>query len=137
MLGEQIGKEQGRVTSRRILPGDDYRYVKMEITFEAQCTLLGVEGTDIGTYTIFERVADQVYGEGQGIFMAKSGEGAIWKGHGVGSVTADGGVKFAASAAFQADASGKLARLNTVLVVIEHTASADGSASSTLWEWKA
>ena len=137
MLGEQIGKEQGRVTSRRILPGDDYRYVKMEITFETQCTVLGVEGTNIGTYTVFERVADQIYGEGQGIFMAKDGEGAIWKGHGVGSGTPDGGVKFASSVAFQANPSGKLARLNNVLVLVEHTTGGDGSASSTLWEWKA
>jgi len=42
MLGEQLGQESGKVTVRRILTGDDHRYVKMEITFEAQGTVLGV-----------------------------------------------------------------------------------------------
>ena len=42
MLGEKIGEEQGRVTTRRVLEGDDYRYIKMEITFETQATLFGV-----------------------------------------------------------------------------------------------
>lgn len=137
MLGERIGQEQGRVTSRRILPGDDYRYVKMEITVETQCTILGQEATNIGTYTVFERVADQIYGEGQGIIMTKEGEGAIWRGHGVGHASADGSITFAASVAFQAAPGGKLAKLNAMLVLVEHTAGGDGSASSNLYAWTA
>jgi hypothetical protein len=65
------------------------------------------------------------------------GEGAIWNGHGVGTPTPDGGVKFAASVAYQAGTQGKLARLNHVLVVVEHTASGDGSVKATFTEWKA
>jgi hypothetical protein len=38
MLGEKLGEEHGKVTGRRVLPGDDYRYIKMEITFETQAT---------------------------------------------------------------------------------------------------
>lgn len=30
MLGEQIGEFSGTVTGMRVLPGDDFRYVKME-----------------------------------------------------------------------------------------------------------
>ena len=41
-------------------------------------------------------------------------------------------MKFAASVAFQAGATGKLTRLNSVLVLVEHTAGGDGSAKSTL-----
>jgi hypothetical protein len=137
MLGNKIGDERGKVTSRRILPGDDYRYVKMEISFESQITVYGVEGIAIGTYVVFERIPGQMYGEGQGVYMTKDGESAIWNGHGIGEGTADGGMKFAASIAFQAGATGKLAPLAKCLVLVEHTAAADGTISSTLHEWKA
>jgi hypothetical protein len=137
MLGNKIGEERGKVTARRVLPGDDPRYVKMEINFEAQATILGAEAMSIGTYVIFERIPGQIYGEGQGIMMTKDGESAIWNGHGIGTPTADGGVKFAASIAFQAGATGKLASLAKCLVVVEHTAGGDGTTSSTLYEWKA
>ena len=137
MLGERLGEERGKVTTRRVLEGDDYRYVKMEITFETEATILGVPGMNTGTYTIFERILGQIYGEGRGIFMTRDGEGAIWNGHGIGVPTGDGmGVKFAASVAFQTNSS-KLARLNSVLTLVEHEAGGDGSAKSVLWEWKA
>ncbi len=45
-------------------------------------------------------------------------------------------MKFAASVAYQAQTTGKLARLNNVLALVEHVAEADGSARSTLYEWK-
>jgi hypothetical protein len=102
MLGDKLGDEHGKVTVRRILPGDDYCYVKMEINFEAQVTILGVQGMDTGTYTIFERIPGQLYGEGRGIILTADGEGAIWNGHGVGRMTADGSV-FAFSVAYQTD----------------------------------
>ena len=60
--------------------------------------------------------------------MTKDGDSGIWNGHGVGTPTGDGmGVKFAASVAFQTN-SPKLARLNNILVLVEHTAEGDGSA---------
>jgi hypothetical protein len=69
--------------------------------------------------------------------MVDSGESAIWNGHGIGTPTGNGmGMKFAASAAYQAQTTGKLARLNNMLVLVEHVAEADGSARSTLYEWK-
>ena len=135
MLGEKIGEEQGRVTTRRVLPGDDYRYIKLEISFETQVTLFGVSGQNIGTYTVFERIPGQLYGEGRGVIMTQDGEGAIWNGHGIGRGTPDGGIAFAASIAIQTDSS-KLARLNNVLALVEHTTDAQGAAKSTLWEWK-
>jgi hypothetical protein len=138
MLGEKLGQESGKVTSRRILPGDDYRYVKMEVTFESTATIIGMEGMNIGTYVVFERVPGQIYGEGQGIFMTNDGEGAIWNGHGVGHPTEDGmGIRFAASVAFQAPTTGKLSRLNGILVAVEHETDGAGNARSELWEWKA
>jgi hypothetical protein len=137
MLGEKIGEERGKVTSRRVLKSGDPHYLKMEITFETQATVYGVSCMSIGTYEVFERISGQLYGVGQGMIRTPDGEGAIWNGHGVGVPTPDGGVKFAASVAYQAGSQGKLARLNHVLVLVEHTSSGDGSVRSTFSEWKA
>ena len=135
MLGQKIGEESGRVTGRRILEGGDYRYVKMEVTFETTATILGRPGVNMGTYTVFERVPGQLYGEGRGIFIANDGESAIWNGHGVGHATDGMGLALAASVAFQA--SEGLAALNGVLTLVEHATDGDGNARSTLYEWKA
>jgi hypothetical protein len=137
MLGDRIGEERGRVTGRRALKSGDPRYLKLEISYESEGTLYGIPCMNIGTYEVYERVPGQLYGEGQGMVMTRDGEGAIYNGHGVGTPTPDGGVKFAVSIAFQAGAAGKLARLNGTLVLVEHTAAGDGSVRSTLTEWKA
>jgi hypothetical protein len=138
MLGDKIGEEKGKVTTRRVLKGDDAgSFVKLEVSFESECTILGVQGMNMGTYTVFERGPGQMYAEGQGIFGGPEGSNAIWNGHGVGVDAGDGVIAIAASVAFQTN-SESLKRLNSVLVVIEHKNNMmDGSASSTLYEWKA
>ena len=137
MLGEKIGEQTGRVTGTRVLPGDDYRYVKMEVSFQATGNVYGVAATDIGTYTVFERVPGQLYGEGRGYLGTADGEGAIWNGHGVGKMAGSGmAMSFRYSVAFQAGATGKLARLNDVLVIGEHEVDEAGNTKTTLWEWK-
>ena len=136
MLGNKLGEEHGKVTSRRILPGEDYRYVKMEISFESQGHFFGVDTTHMGTFTAFERIPGQIYGEGNGIWMTADGEGAIWNGHGIGTAMPDGSIKFAASLCFQSG-EGKLAPLSKCLILIEQTTAADGTVSSVAYEWKA
>ena len=137
MLGEKLGEEQGKVTSRRVLKGDAAgSYMKVEISFEAQGTLLGVQYMNLGTYDIIERGPGQMYGEGQGIIQGMGGENAIWNGHGVGEDAGDGVLKFAASVAFQTTTP-TLTKLNGILVVVEHSINMmDNSAKSTLYEWK-
>ena len=135
MLGEKIGEEHGKVTTRRVLKSDDPRYLKLEISFETEISLFGVGGMNVGTYEVFERVPGQLYAEGQGIVMTAEGDGVIWNGHGVGHINQDGSLAFAAAVSFQA--SGKLERLNGVLGLVEHHSGVDGSADSTLFEWKA
>jgi hypothetical protein len=135
MLGDKLGEEHGRVTTRRILPGEDFRYIQMEISFETEVTVLGVQGQNIGTYKVWERIPGQMYAEGQGIIMTADGEGAIWNGHGVGHMT-EQGVAFAASVAIQTNST-KLQRLNECLMLVEHHADNDGGAHSELYEWKA
>ncbi len=137
MLGDKIQQSAGKVTGQRFLPGGDYRYVKMEVTVEESGKLLGQDATNMGTYTVYERVPGQLYGEGQGLVATSDGEAAIWNGHGVGQMTGEGmSMSFRYSVAFQASATGKLARLNGVLVVGEHEVKADGSTQTTTWEWK-
>ena len=136
MLGEKIGEEHGKIATRRILPGDDkMSFVKMEITIETEVTMYGVAGMNIGTYTAYERGPGQMYAEGQGIIMTQDGEGAIWNGHGVATMDANGTMHVAASVAFQTT-SQKLSKLNTVLALVEHHATMDGKADSALFEWK-
>lgn len=137
MLGEQISEGRGKVTSQRVLPGDDYRYVKVEITFEEQGTLFGQQATNFGTYTVYERVPGQLFGTGQGIVGTKDGEGAIWTGHGVGRMTGEGmGMSFRFSLAFQAGAEGKLSKLNGMLLVGEHEVSENNETQTKGWEWQ-
>jgi len=137
MLGDKLGETTGKITGYRVLPGDDYRYVKLEVSFQEAGKLLGIDTVNMGTYTVFERVPGQIYGEGQGILQTADGEGAIWKGHGVGKGTGEGmamSIRF--SVAYQAGTSGKLARLNEVLVIGEHEVDENGNTKTTIWEWK-
>ena len=137
MLGDKVTESRGKVTSQRYLPGDDYRYIKMEITIEEQGTILGQQGMNMGTYTAWERVPGQIYATGQGLIATMDGEDAIWTGHGVGHMTGDAGaISFRFSIAFQAGGTGKLAALNNCLVVGEHEVSASGETQTTGWEWK-
>ena len=137
MLGDKIGDSQGKVTGQRVLPGEDYRYVQMEVTVQEQGAFFGLPGMNMGTYTAYERVPGQLYGTGQGILATEDGETAIWTGHGVGKMTGQGmGMSFRFSLGIQAGPSGKLARLNQVLVIGEHEVDADGNTKTSIWEWK-
>ena len=136
MLGNKIGQFEGQVTGTRILPGDDYRYVKMEVSFQQSGQILGVDATDIGTFVVYERAGGQMYATGNGIMGSPVGESAIWNGHGVGRPTGNGmAMLFRFSIALQAG-PGKLAPLNDCLVLGEYESDADGKQRVTLWEWK-
>ena len=137
MLGQKVGSEKGKVTGRRILPGDDdVRFIRMEISFETEVSLLGQAGQNVGTYTVVERGPGQMYAVGQGIVMTPDGQAAIWNGHGVGRIDEQGTIHVAASVAFQTSADA-LSKLNGVLVLVEHQTDMAGGASSDLYEWSA
>jgi hypothetical protein len=137
MLGDKIWEGTGSTTGMRVLPGDDFRYVKIEVSIQGAGKALGMDATNIGTFTAFERVPGQMYAEGQGILMTSEGESAIWNGHGVGAPNGDGmGMTIRYSVAFQAGADGKLASLNSVLGMGEFESKADGSWTDSSWRWK-
>jgi hypothetical protein len=88
---------------------------------------------DIGTYTVFERVPGQLYGEGQGITQAGQ-DGAIWKGHGVGKMAGQGmSMSFRFSLAYQSGASGSLSRLKDILVIGEHEVDEAGNTKTRIY----
>jgi hypothetical protein len=136
MLGEKLGSEHGQVTGRRVLPGEEMRYVKLEISFESEIEVMGVKGQNLGTYTIVDRGPGQIYAEGQGIIMTETGEGAIWNGHGVAQMGPDGTMASGVSVVVQTT-SEKLASLNHMLLVLENHSHPDGHMHSDIWGWTA
>ena len=136
MLGDQVSESTGTVTGTRVLAGDDYRYVKLEITVEEEGTVLGMPAQSMATYVAYERVPGQMYAEGTGLLMSEGGT-AIWNGHGVGQPTGEGmGISMRFSIAVQADPDSSLAGLNGVLIVGEHETDAEGNTRTSTWEWK-
>ncbi len=133
MLGEQIGEERGKRTSRRVL--DVTGGATVEVSFETTGKLLGVEGHDVGTYTSSIRPDGSILGEGQGVILAQDGSAVTWKGQGVGKFVGGGAVSYR-GAVFYYSTSPKFARLNTVAAVFEFEVDAEGNIHSKVWEWK-
>jgi hypothetical protein len=133
MLGDQIGEETGRVLVRRVLPADGRP--KVEVSVQTTGKLLGIDTRSMVTYTATVRSEGSVYGEGQGIVMGKNGETATLKGAGAGRLLGGGAVSYRGALYFESE-SEKWKRLNTIAVVFEYEADADGNTSSKAWEWR-
>jgi len=134
MLGEKVYETSGRVTGRRVLPnpgGDP----KLEISIETQGNLLGIDATEIATYWSMMRPDGSLFGEGQGVLLGKNGEAATWVAQGVGTTKQDGSTSFRGAVYFTTS-SRDWARLNSVAVVYEYEAGAQGNTSAQAWEWK-
>jgi hypothetical protein len=133
MLGENLGQESGKVTSRRVLSVDGAPAV--EISFEAEGSILGVKHRTLGTYASSLRPDGTVLGHGQGVVMGAGGEMASWKGSGVGVFDGKGGIDFRGAIFYQSSASA-WTRLNKVAAVFEYRENPDGSTQAQLFEWK-
>ena len=134
MQGDKIGAESGKVTTQRVVanPGG---IPKMETSFRATGTLLGVNETSTATYQSGMRPDGSVYGEGQGLVMGENGEMATWVGQGVGTLKKGGAVSYRGAVYYQS-ASPSWARLNSVAAIFEYEVDAQGNTQSQLWEWK-
>jgi hypothetical protein len=132
MLGEQIGEEKGRITGRKVLSTDPPR---MEISFEAEGTLLGVANKNLGTYWSQLRPDGTMYGEAQGILMSQDGDVATWKAQGVGQFGKNGAVSYRGALYYQT-ASTKLQKLNTIATLFEYDVDPNGNTASKLYEWR-
>jgi hypothetical protein len=134
MLGEKIGSETGKVISRRVHPNAGGG-PKMETSFQATGTLLGVSHTTIATYCAAARGDGTLYGEGQAVVMGKGGEMATWVGQGIGSLKKDGSVSYR-GAVYYHSASPAWSRLNSVAAIFEFEMDKDGNCRDESWEWK-
>ena len=134
MLGDKILQAEGSITGRRVLP-PQAQAVRMETTIQESGTMLGVEYMETATYWSEMRPDGTLYGEGEGIFMGRNGEAASIKGTGVGVFTPQGGVSFRGVLYYQTTTPA-WAKLNSIAVVFEHEATAEGKTTSQAWEWK-
>ncbi|GGQ99877.1 hypothetical protein [Kitasatospora griseola] len=135
MLGDLIAEEQGRITGRRVLPGEHGLPPTVETSYAASGTLLGVPVQDMGTYTARLRDDGTLEGNGQGVLMGPGGAHASWRGHGVGTFTESGGNSFRGSVVYETD-SPEFAGLRGVAGVFEWENSADGEVAGKLWAWR-
>ena len=133
MLGDIIGEERGQTTGTRVLQSETGP--RVEVSFQAQGTLLGKDVTDMGTYISVARSDGTMYAEGQGIAMTADGEMASWRGQGVGHFTRPGALAWR-GAIYYETASKKLSRLNGIAVVYEFESDEGGKTESKSWEWK-
>ena len=133
MLGQELGGSTGKRTGRRVLSVDGGFTV--EVSFEANGTMLGVQCKEIGTYTSTSRPDGTLFGEGQGVLITPEGEVVTWKGSGVGVLSGGGSANYR-GAVYYSTASAKLASLNKIAGVFEFEGDADGNTRSRIWEWK-
>jgi hypothetical protein len=134
MLGEQIGEERGKRTARRVLSTEAGGF-KVEVSFESNGKVLGVDVHEIGTYWSEPRPGGSLYGEVEGVVLTPDGGVATWKGGGVGKFGAGGAVSYR-GAIYYSTSAPQLARLNGVAVVFEFDVDGEGNTHSKIWEWK-
>ncbi len=133
MLGEQFEEGRGKRTGRRVICTEPT--FKVEVSFEENTKLLGVEGMNIGTYVSSTKPDGSLYGEGEGVFASMDGEIVTWKGMGVGRLGAGGAVSYRGCLSYSTTSS-KLARVNTIAGVFEFEVDPNGNTVSKTWEWK-
>ena len=135
MLGELLSEDRGQITSTRVLPSEPGQGPRLEMSFEAHGTVLGITSQEVATYTGVTRPDGTIYGEGQGLITSPAGDLAVWRGSGVGRMTEDGGTEFRGAIYFET-ASPAWAQLNSVAGVFEYSADASGKTESKVWEWR-
>ena len=134
MLGDLLYEENGQITGTRVLESETGA-PRIENSFHATGTLLGVHHTDDGTYVAVVRPDGTVFGGGQGMLVTENGDVATWTGHGAGRLLAGGGVSFRGAVYYQTTAEG-LARLNGACGVFEYDVDGGGKTVGKIWEWK-
>ncbi len=132
MLGDKIGEDSGQITGTKVLSVEP---PTLEVSFQAQGRLLGIETTEVATYTSQMRADGTIYGEGQGVVMASDGSVATWKGSGVGRATGEGMAASYRGAIYYSTTSESLSRLNEIAAVFEFEVDAEGATSAVFWEW--
>lgn len=132
MLVDMIGEFRGKITGNRVLSVECCP--KIESSFQEIGKILDVETTDIGTFWAIIKEDGRLYGEGQGVLTTSDGEIVTWTGKGLGKMKGKG-TDWKASI-FYDTTSQKLARLNSIIGLVEFTIDEEGNAQNKVWEWK-
>jgi hypothetical protein len=82
MLGDQLGEDIGQITTTRVLPAEN-GMPRVEVSFEADGTMIGLHAHDMGTYVGTARPDGTMVGEGNGVLTAENGDVATWHGGGI------------------------------------------------------
>ncbi len=135
MFTEQIGEETGQITGIRVLP-DEGHGPKVEVTFQASGTMLGVHANNMGSYISVTRPDGTLFGEGQGVAMTENGEMVTWRGQGVGHFTGHGSAVSYRGAVYFRTTSERLARLNGIAGIYESETDENGKTLNKMYEWK-
>jgi hypothetical protein len=133
MLGELVGEERGKRTGRRVLEINGEP--KVEVSFETDGKILGLEEHSIVTYTSTVRPDGSLYGEGKAVVATRDGQIGTWAGAGAGKFGEGGAVSYRGAVYFYSSGP-KLSALNSVALIFEFEADAEGNTHSKLWEWK-
>jgi hypothetical protein len=134
MLGKLIAESKGKRSYRRVLEAGAAGF-KVEVAFESQGKMLGLDAMEVGTYVSETRPDGTLIGQGQGVLLTKSGM-ISWIGHGAGTVDAKGNASYRGSVLYST-ANEKLAKqLHVCAGVFEFSADADGNTKAKVWEWK-
>ncbi|MBI4483679.1 MAG: hypothetical protein HY652_12420 [Acidobacteria bacterium] len=137
MLGEQIiHDERGKIIGTRVLPSTPGQGPKMELTFQSTGKILGIDFNNIGTVQSVPKSEGVLYSEGQGVVTTNDGGSATWTFQGVAKPTGPGMAASFHGSVFFHTASPKLARLNSMCVVVAAEVDGSGNMSAELWEWK-
>jgi hypothetical protein len=134
-LGQQIGTITGKVNSTRVLPPQD-RMPVVEVSFEADGELNGVQAHFVCSYWVQIRPDGTVYGETNNQGVIVTGDGiTTYSGAATGHMTPDGGSALV-GAIYLHNPPGKLDSLVESAVVFEWQVDGEGNTRGVLTEWK-
>lgn len=126
---EQIGREEGQITGRRVLEGEPGAPV-VETSFQTQGEVLGVAIGNMGTFTSRRRSDGTLLGHGQGLLTTPDGQNVPWEASGIGRIERDGSVVYQAAILVEPSAT-KLDPLAKTPLLVEFKASPEGNVVAT------
>jgi hypothetical protein len=135
VLAGLLGEEAGQITLRRVLPGSGLG-PEVEISFQANGVLLGVQTDGVGTYLASPRPDGSLFGSGQGMLTTPDGEVATWTGQGIVRRTGDGTATAWRGTLFYQTRCERLRALNGMAVVFEFDVDEQGKTVAKVWEWR-
>lgn len=135
MLGELLGEQIGQTTGTRVLPSEDGS-PRIEVSFQANGTLLGTQTVEMGTFIAVNRPDGTLFGTGQGVLTTDDGDMATWAGNGVGRPAGRGGSVSWRGAIYYQTSSERLTRLNSIAAIFEFEVDETGKTEAKSYEWK-